>query len=188
LRPAHEAWTADGLRVLGAAVAAGAAVAVTEEAGILPTDGVLVADEAGILGTRQVARLLEATRAANAKLVLVGDHRQPPELAADGTFRALARELIAVRLTENRRQLEGSERDALDELRDGDVAAGIDAYAAAGRVTVGDTVTDQRAALVAAWWQAIRTGDPQGLVMLAHRRTDVPVLNELARTRLQADG
>ena len=101
-----------------------------------------------MLGTRQLARLLEIAQKAGAKLVLVGDHCQLPELAAGGTFRALARELTAVRLTENRRQLETWERGALDELRAGDVAAGIDAYSAAGRVTIADTVADQRDALV----------------------------------------
>jgi ATP-dependent exoDNAse (exonuclease V) alpha subunit len=155
---------------------------------VTPIGGVLVIDEAGMLGTRQLARLLEVTRTVNTKLVLVGDHRQPPELAAGGTFRALARELTAVRLTENRRQVEEWERGALDELREGDVAAGIDAYTAAGRITIGDTVTEQRAALVDAWWQATRTGDPHEVVMLAHRRADVAALNEQARAALLADG
>jgi conjugative relaxase-like TrwC/TraI family protein len=208
---AQEAWTAAGLRVLGAAVAARAAVTLTEEAGIpavsvarllatddrarqrgspgiFPAGGVLVVDEAGMLGTRQLARLLDLTSGVNGKLVLVGDHRQLPELAAGGTFRALARELTAVRLTQNRRQVRAWERGALDELRTGGVDAGIDAYAAAGRVSVADTVADQRAALIAAWWQATRSGDPHQVVMLSHRRADVAALNELARARLLADG
>ena len=73
--------------VLGTAVAARAAVALTETAGIpatsvarllatdqrarraglsgvLPAGAVLVVDEAGMLGTRQLARLLEATSRA----------------------------------------------------------------------------------------------------------------------------
>jgi hypothetical protein len=61
---------------------------------------------------------------------LVGHHRQLPELAAGGTFRALARELAALRLTENRRQVQVWERGVLDELRAGDVAAAIETYAA----------------------------------------------------------
>jgi ATP-dependent exoDNAse (exonuclease V) alpha subunit len=149
---------------LGAAVAARAAVALTEQAGIpamsvarllatdhrakraglpgvVPAAGVLVVDEAGMLGTRHLAQLLEVTTRAGGKLVLVGDHRQLPELAAGGTFRALARELPAVTLTENRRQAHSWERAALDELRAGDVTAGVDAYAAAGRITTYPTAT-----------------------------------------------
>ncbi len=52
---------------------------------------VLIVDEAGMLGTRPLARLLAHTRAADATLVLVGDHHQLPELTAGGAFRALAR-------------------------------------------------------------------------------------------------
>jgi ATP-dependent exoDNAse (exonuclease V) alpha subunit len=73
-------------------------------------------------------------------------------------------------------------------LRAGAVAAGIDAYAAAGRISIANTVAEQRAALVAAWLQATRTGDPHQVVMLAHRRADVAALNELARARLLAAG
>ena len=161
LAAAHRCWQQAGVPVLGAAVAARAAVALTETAGIpamsvarllatdqrarraglpgvLPAGAVLVVDEAGMLGTRQLAQLLDATGRAGGKLVLVGDHRQLPELAAGGTFHALARDLPAVTLTENRRQAHGWERAALDQLRAGDVATGLAAYADAGRVVTRD--------------------------------------------------
>ncbi len=83
--------------------------------------------------------------------MLVGDHRQLPKLAAGGTFHALARDLPAV-LTENRRQVHGWERAALDQLRGGDVATGLAAYADAGRVVTLDGADAQRAAIVARWW------------------------------------
>jgi ATP-dependent exoDNAse (exonuclease V) alpha subunit len=69
-----------------------------------------------------------------------------------------------------------------------DVAAGVEAYNAGGRVTIADTVADQRVALVAAWWRASKAGDRGEVVMLAYRRADVAALNELARARLLADG
>lgn len=80
----------------------------------------------------------------------MGDHRQLPELAAGGTFRALARELSAVRLTENHRQAHSWERDALDDLRHGDVGAALDTYEQHQRITVSKDVTAQREALVSA--------------------------------------
>jgi ATP-dependent exoDNAse (exonuclease V) alpha subunit len=101
--------------VLGAAVARRAARELELGAGIdstsvhalltsrdrgqrLPDGCVLVLDEAGMLGTRQLARVLDHMAAAGGKLVLVGDHRQLPELEAGGTFRALARRPAAIRL------------------------------------------------------------------------------------------
>ncbi len=211
LAAARAAWNRAGVPVLGAAVAARAAVALTEQAGIpamsvarllatdhratraglpgvLPAGGVLVVDEAGMLGTRHLAQLLEVTTRAGGKLVLVGDHRQLPELAAGGTFRALALALPAVTLTENRRQAHSWERAALDELRAGDVSAGLDAYAGAGRITTHPDGEAQRDALVRAWWDTARTGDPGQTVLLAHRRGDVTDLNHRARQVLQAAG
>jgi hypothetical protein len=51
----------------------------------------LVIDEARMLGTRDTAALVRATGRAGAKLVLVGDDAQLPEIAAGGAFRGLAR-------------------------------------------------------------------------------------------------
>jgi ATP-dependent exoDNAse (exonuclease V) alpha subunit len=154
--------------VIGTAVAARAVVALSEEAGIpavsvarllatterawarglpgvIPAAGVPIVDEAGMRGTRQLARLLEATDGAGAKLVLVGDHRQLPELAAGGTFRVLARELSAVRLTENHRREPAWERDALDDLRHGDVDRALGTYEHHGRITFTQDSSRQRA-------------------------------------------
>ncbi len=208
LAAARTGWQAAGHPVLGAAVAARAAIGLAEGAGIpavtiarLLTDArhrgpaaagltpgaVLVVDEAGMLGTRQLAHLLQLTTAAHAKLVLVGDHRQLPELAAGGVFRALARGLDPVELTVNRRQTHAWERAALDELRAGEASHAIEAYQAAGRITSNPGAPEQRAALVAGWWQSanLSTGEVDlEVVMLAVRRADVTELNQLARQQM----
>jgi ATP-dependent exoDNAse (exonuclease V) alpha subunit len=74
---------------------------------------VLVVDEAGMVGTRDLAWLIDATIDAGAKLVLVGDDRQLPEIEAGGLFSALAGGLGALELTQVRRQHEQCDRDAL---------------------------------------------------------------------------
>jgi conjugative relaxase-like TrwC/TraI family protein len=237
LAAAREAWQASGIPVLGAAVAARAAIALSEAAGMpamtvarlvtkierdvpaagrsgqglgqacgqglgqgcglssgLPPSAVLVVDEAGMLPTRQLASLLAATEQAQGKLVLVGDHRQLPELAAGGAFRSLAHRLDPAVLRENRRQVQPWERAALDELRGGDVEPALAAYTAAGRVTTSSTGKLQRAALVAAWWATEQARVPsngapsEGAVMLAARRADVADLNARARTLMAAAG
>ena len=48
----------------------------------------LIVDEAGMAGTRDIAALADAAGRAQAKLVLVGDDRQLPEIDAGGAFRA----------------------------------------------------------------------------------------------------
>jgi ATP-dependent exoDNAse (exonuclease V) alpha subunit len=91
--------------------------------------------------------------AAGGKLVLVGDHRQLPELEAGGTFRALARRPAAIRLEENHRQVAGWERDALDHLREGRADAALDLYAGRGRLRCAPASTEARKAVID-WWSA----------------------------------
>jgi ATP-dependent exoDNAse (exonuclease V) alpha subunit len=154
----------------------------------LPRGAVVVVDEAGMLPTRQLAQLITATAAAHGKLVLVGDDKQLPELTAGGAFAALAHYLNAATLTENRRQINAWERDALDQLRVGHIEPALYAYVAAGRITTAPSTAEQRQALVEAWWTAQQHQGQGDTVMLAARRADVADLNERARAMMTASG
>jgi AAA domain/TrwC relaxase len=148
---AREAWQRSGVPVLGCALSARAACELRDQAGIeaitiarltreldagsgLLRASVLIVDEAGMVGTRQLARLIQAVDAADAKLVLIGDDRQLPEIEAGGLFRALADRGHALELKEVRRQHDAWDRAALAELRSGDVGRFARAYTDHGRV------------------------------------------------------
>ena len=122
--------------------------------GALPERCVLVVDEAGMVPTRQLAQLIDAAAAVGGKLVLVGDHRQLPELEAGGAFRGLVNRGLAIELTENHRQVNPWERAALDELRDGRAEQALARYQAHDRIHVESTPERSRARLVADWWAA----------------------------------
>ena len=121
--------------------------------------GASCVDEAGMVGTRKLARLLDHADAAGAKVVLVGDPRQLPEIDAGGLLAGLADRLPGVQLTENRRQRDAWERQALRHLRDGDIDTAIGSYRDHDRITLGDNAEDTRARLVADWWAARLAGD-----------------------------
>src|SRR3954466_3647116 len=138
LDAAREVWEAAGFSLCGCALSARAAAELQDQAGVrsttiaqlqggldrgygLDAKSVLVVDEAGMVGSRAMAQLLEHADATGAKVVLVGDDRQLPELQAGGAFRALAGRLGAQELREARRQHEQWDRDALNALRAGDV-------------------------------------------------------------------
>src|SRR3546814_7796388 len=68
---------------------------------------VLVIDEAGMIGTRQMERVLSEAERAGAKVVLVGDPEQLQAIEAGAAFRSLAERHGAAEISEVRRQHEG---------------------------------------------------------------------------------
>ena len=152
---------------------------------------VLVVDEAGMLGSRKLTRLLEYAHQAQTKVVLVGDDRQLSSIDAGGGFRALRLRLGASELVENRRQQQAWEREALDLVRSGLVDEAVAAYQAHDRVVAADSKTGATLALLQDWWAAYQEaeGDPaQEVIVLAARRAEVDRLNSACQEVLAARG
>jgi ATP-dependent exoDNAse (exonuclease V) alpha subunit len=153
---------------------------------------VLVVDEAGMLGSRKLTRLLDHAQQAQAKVVLVGDDRQLAPIDAGGGFRALRLRLGASELVENRRQYQAWEREALDLIRSGLVEEAVAAYRAHDRVVAADSKPAATLALLEDWWTAWQQADhdpaSEVIVVLAARRTEVDRLNTLCQELLAARG
>jgi ATP-dependent exoDNAse (exonuclease V) alpha subunit len=199
---AREAFQLDGYTVLGCAPTGIATVGLGEEGfsdlrtvdrllldlgrntAELGERTVLVVDEAAMLGTRKLAPLLEHADRAGSKVVLVGDDRQFASIQAGGSFRALRLRLGACELTENRRQVEAWEQQAIADVRTGRVEEAICAYAEHDRVQAFDARDDRDRAVLGDWWQAHQAG--QQPVVYAHRRLQVDPLNRACQ-RLRAE-
>jgi ATP-dependent exoDNAse (exonuclease V) alpha subunit len=147
------------------------------ERGLPAPGGVLVVDEAGMVGTRDLAELIEITNQALVKLVLVGDPNQLPEIDAGGLFAALTRSLPASVLSGNMRQREPWERAALQALRDGDVLDAVNAYDNAGRLHLTDDAPTAREAIIVDY-MTVRDTAPS-TVMLTSRRVDARVQTDV---------
>lgn len=198
LDAARAAWQSAGYRVIGAALAARAAAELEAGSGIasftvastlrfmeserLPKNSVLVIDEAGMVGTRSMATLIRHAARSETKVVLVGDHRQLPEIEAGGLFGALAKESSAIHLSEDRRHRDVEERAALVDLRRGRIGTAVARLTRRSRITTADNAHALRNQLVSDWHEVVDSGHI-GL-MLARRRADVADLNARARARL----
>ena len=202
LDAARDGWQRAGYTVIGCALAATAAQELETGSGIpsstlasltgyldsgevqLHDQVVVVVDEAGMVGTRDLAPLLTAAAAARAKVVLVGDPRQLPEITAGGLLGHLESRRRAITLTENRRQHDPTERTALAELRARDVDEAVALLRERGGIVHGPNSETVRDGMVGDWWTHRQHGSDA--LMLARRNADVDDLNRRAR-RLVAD-
>jgi ATP-dependent exoDNAse (exonuclease V) alpha subunit len=204
---ARHAWQLDGYRLLAAAPTGIATMSLQGEGfedvatcdrlladldrgqEQLDPQTVLVIDEAGMVGSRKLTRLLDHTHQAQAKVVLVGDDRQLAPIDAGGGFRALRLRLGASELTENRRQQQAWEREALELVRSGLVEEAVAAYQAHDRVVAADSKPAATLALLQDLWAAYQDAerDPnQEVIVLAARRAEVDRLNTASQELLAA--
>jgi hypothetical protein len=147
---------------------------------------VLVIDEAGMVGSRQMGRVLEAAEQAGAKVVLVGDARQLQPIEAGAAFRAVAEQIGVAEIEAIRRQREPWAREASQAFAQGAVAAGLAAYAERGHVQFSESREAAKAA-IARDAVAAGIGDGKSLI-LAHTNQDVQDLNALVRAERQRGG
>jgi len=206
LAAARTAWEAEGLTVKGAALSGIAAENLQQASGIrsrtlasyeyawtqgrdtLSRKDVLVIDEAGMIGTRQLERMLEAAQKAHAKVVLVGDPEQLQAIEAGAAFRGVVGQAGMVELTQVRRQREGWAREATQQLASGRTAEALQAYDSHGAIIAAPTREEAQKQLLASWSKDRQWAPAEARLILAYTREAVKELNAQAREILKGEG
>jgi conjugative relaxase-like TrwC/TraI family protein len=150
---------------------------------VLGCRAVLVVDEAGMVDSRNLARLIDHAQEADAKLVLIGDPAQLGEIEAGGLFASIAERTEPVVLDEVIRHRHELEREGAKLIREGAGGEAISIYQGAERVTVSDDPLARREAMVSDWWRSYERGEDP--LMIAKRNAEVRELNALARERMK---
>ena len=206
LAAAQDAWVRQGITVHGAALAGKAAdglesasriasrtlasLETSWENGYAPIarGDVLVVDEAGMIGTRQLARVAAKMREIGAKLVLVGDPDQLQPIEAGTPFRDLVETHGAAHLTEIHRQRADWQQQASRDLAAGRIDDAVQRYADRNAVTRGEDRDAAIEALVEAYsMDALANGPAATRLAFAHKRRDVHALNQAIRATLHAE-
>ncbi|WP_439486965.1 Ti-type conjugative transfer relaxase TraA [Blastomonas fulva] len=203
---AREAWERAGYTVQGAALSGIAAEGLEHGSRIpsrtlaslehqwgqgrelLTSKHVLVIDEAGMLGTRQMERVVSHAQQHGAKVVMVGDPQQLQAIEAGAAFRAAAERLGAIEIASIRRQQIDWQREATRELATGRTGEALGRYEESGYVHVAETREAARAALVDAWDRDRQAKPDASRIILTHTNDEVRALNEAVREKVRASG
>lgn len=203
---AREAWEAAGYQVRGAALSGIAAENLEGGSGIssrtiasmehgwkngrdmLTSRDVLVIDEAGMVGTRQLERVLSHAAEAGAKVVLVGDPQQLQSIEAGAAFRSIHERHGGADISEVRRERGDWQRDATRDLASGRTGDAIHAYDTHGMVHTAPTREQARDDLIDRWDRDRQASPDQSRIILTHTNDEVRAFNEAARERMRAAG
>ncbi|HEX5599206.1 MAG TPA: AAA family ATPase, partial [Hyphomicrobiaceae bacterium] len=153
---------------------------------LLTTRNVLVVDEAGVVGTRQLERVLSHAADAGAKVVLVGDPQQLQAIEAGAAFRSIHERQGGAEIGEVRRQREDWQRDATRDLATGRTGHALEAYRSHGMVHEAQTREQARGDLIERWDRDRQSAPGRSRIILTHTNDEVRALNEAARERMRA--
>jgi conjugative relaxase-like TrwC/TraI family protein len=208
LAAARDAWEAEGFKVIGAAVAGKAAGGLEKSSGIesttvrkvlydlknqdkprsitLDSKTVLVIDEAGMVGTKDLHQLVAECRTAGAKLVLVGDDKQLQSIDAGGGFGSLAKRLGHAEIKDITRQRDKADIKAVKDLATGNAAEAFKSYAERGRLALGETRAEAMRLLVNDY-RKDRTGFESRLILTTTNH-QAQTLNRMVQDERRAAG
>jgi Ti-type conjugative transfer relaxase TraA len=206
----NEGYTDAGYKVIGAALQGTTAQNMERDAGIksqtiasllmrierenanpnaektLTPKTILVIDEAGMVGSRDMQKLIEYVQSSGASIRMVGDTYQLNAVAAGGALAQVQNNLNPenqTKLVKIIRQRDEQMRDASIALSNHNIADGLTTYRDMGKTHEFETQQGARDWTVAQW-----AASDKDKIMLAYTNADVNAMNTAARVILRERG
>ncbi|MEM9409806.1 MAG: MobF family relaxase [Planctomycetota bacterium] len=200
---AGKIWRDAGLVTFGTCLAAKAAQTLQQETGIesyhvhqllyqiekghltLDNKTVLVVDEAGMIGTKRLNKLLQLAETSGAKIAMIGDHRQLQAISAGAPFRAVAERVGSMEMNQITRQRESWARESVRDFRDGKAASALASYWQRGLLSISEDRDEAIQALVQEWRKVV-SGQPslQENQIFSGTNMDVALINQACQNLL----
>lgn len=201
-----EAYSWAGYRIVGTATAWRIANMLREELGIesrataswierlksgekvLDHRTVLIADEAGLLSSREMHVLLKAVAESGAKIILVGDRQQLQAVNAGPGLDLVTRAVEAAKVNKIVRQKEPWLREAITAFGQGQAVSALEVFADRGLLIEAQGGKASIDAVLDAAEQAQQHDPASSVLLLAKSNAAVAAISRVARERARAKG
>jgi Ti-type conjugative transfer relaxase TraA len=146
---------------------------------------VVIIDEAGMVGTAQMGRLLQHVRSTGAKIVLVGDPDQLAAIEAGDAFRGIFERHGSARLSKIRRHNSFWQKEASKKLAQGWILDALETYQEKGCISFASDRQDARRRIIESYAADVLSNPGQSRLALAYCEEDVEALNQGIRQALK---
>jgi len=206
LAAVNESYTNEGFKVQGLALAGVAAQNLQKESGIesktiaswlpraeLDNKTVVIVDEAGMVGSKQMSDIINKVQQSGAKLVLVGDEKQLQPIAAGGILHSIDQKVAQIApqystaVEDIKRQREDWMKETVKLAAQGKTNEALEALDQKGKINFYQNGIEARAALVEEYIKANREDFSKGIV-LTNIRQDADKINLEIREKLRDEG
>jgi Ti-type conjugative transfer relaxase TraA len=206
LSAVKESYKTAGWQVKGLAFTGQAAQNMQKETGIksrtiaswqneqtIEPKTILIVDEAGMIGSRQMADILERADKYQAKVILVGDQRQLQPIEAGSALKAVDERLSRInpefssRMEDIKRQNQDWMREVVREAAQGNTREALFALDQRGRIKIYDYPSGARKQLIDDYLKENISRQKDALILTNHK-SDAAKINQEIRQILQQEG
>lgn len=149
---------------------------------------VLMVDEAGLNGSKDAERLVDAAKKANAKIVFLGEESQLSPVSAGPAMSIMIDAAGAQSLETIRRQKDADERQMVADFRDGKSDLALEHLEREGRLSMHRNINTAKSALIRDWEAFTHANKGKTTLIMAVKNVDVRALNDQVRKILRDRG